>query len=157
MSSMAACRAVHDAAVEHAIVGRRNLQHDWPDILRIEERHEIDHVRVGRERLVPPVQQTGPKEDLVELALHLADHLLVHEVIVDHRHAPDDGFDRAAVDGAVGDLLGREVLCLRRCAQESDSESCECYPSHGISPFDQLTRSTAGGVHDPSVTAVFGQ
>jgi hypothetical protein len=46
---------IHDAAVDDAVAGRRNLDHDR-SVLRIEERHEVDHVGIGRQRLVLPVE-----------------------------------------------------------------------------------------------------
>ena len=107
---------VHDAAVEHAVVGRRNLQHHRADVLRVDERHQIDHVGIRRERLVLPVEQARPVENLVEAAFDLADHLLVHEVVVDRRHAPDHRLDGAALDAAAGQIFGGEIL---RMSQES--------------------------------------
>ena len=37
-----------------------------PDVLRVEERHEVDRVGVRRQRLVLPVRQARPVDDLVE-------------------------------------------------------------------------------------------
>ena len=62
---------VHDAAVDDAIVGRRDLDHHRP-VLRVEEGHEVDDVRIGRQRLVLPVEQAGPVDDLVWLAAELS-------------------------------------------------------------------------------------
>ena len=98
---------VDDVAVERSVVaGRRNLQHDRSGILGVEERHEIDRVRIGRERLVVPVERTRPVDDLVHLAGRLGEHLLQHQVVIDRRHAPVHGLDRAALDGAAGKVIG---------------------------------------------------
>jgi hypothetical protein len=40
-------------------------------------------------------------------------HFLKHEVVVDGRHAPDRGFDRTALDGALSELLGGPRLRAR--------------------------------------------
>jgi hypothetical protein len=94
--------------------GRRDFQHHWTGVLRVEERHQIDHVRIRRERLVLPVRQARPIDNLIGLALGAADHRLKHPVEVDHRHTPDDGLDRAPLDGAAGEIVCGETLCVRR-------------------------------------------
>ena len=50
--------------------GRRDLDHHRP-VLGVEERHEVDDVGIGRQRLVLPVEQAGPVDDLVGLAAEL--------------------------------------------------------------------------------------
>ena len=57
--------AIIDGADNRAFIGRRDLQHDRPDIFRVDERHEVDRVGVGRQGLVLPVERTGPVDDLV--------------------------------------------------------------------------------------------
>ena len=106
--------------IEAVVVRRRNLQHHRPDVLRVEERHEVDRVGVGRERLVLPGQRPRPVDDLVEVAARPVDHRLEHELVVDRRHAPDDGLDGAAVQGAFRELIDAGLL----------SESLRCKASH---------------------------
>jgi hypothetical protein len=61
---------------------------------------------------------------------------LIHEVEVDRRHAPDDGFDGAAVEHALGEFGRTEgsrrfrcfllaVGCDEQCAEQSNR------PEHG--------------------------
>src|SRR3984885_4665631 len=44
---------------------RWNLQHDRANILRIEKRHQVDGVRVGGKRLIFPIEEARPEDDLV--------------------------------------------------------------------------------------------
>ena len=101
------------------VVGGRNLQHHGPDILGVEEGHEVDHVGVGRERLVFPVRQTRPIDDLIGLALGAADHRLKHQVEIDRRHAPDDRLDSATLDGATGKFVDREIRLGERWGRQA--------------------------------------
>jgi hypothetical protein len=69
---------IHHRAVDHAIVGQRDFQHHWTGVLRVEERHQINHVGIRRERLVFPIRQARPIDHLIGLALGAADHRLKH-------------------------------------------------------------------------------
>ena len=100
---------VHDAAVEHAVVGWRNLEHDGACVLGAEERHQINHVGVRGECLVPPVEQARPVQHLVEAAADLARHLVDHQLVVDGRHAPDRRLDGASLHSALGEVGGAEA------------------------------------------------
>ena len=114
---------VHDAAVDDAIARRGYLDHHGA-VLRVEESHEVDDVRIGRQRLVSPVEQSGPVDDLVGLAAEF-EHLLVHEVIIDRWHAPDDGLDGTALDGAPQQFLSRAILRLCQRRSEHQGKPCE--------------------------------
>lgn len=97
---------VDDVGVQRAIrAGGRDLDHDRAHVLRAEEAHEIERVGVRRERLVMPVERTAPVDDLVHLAGRLGQHLLEHQVVVDHGHAPDRSLDPATGDGGEGGNL----------------------------------------------------
>ena len=48
---------IHYASVEDAVIRRWNLQHDWASSTGIKKRHEIDHIRVGSQGLIFPIQQ----------------------------------------------------------------------------------------------------
>jgi hypothetical protein len=61
-------------------------------------------VRIRRERLVVPGERLSPIDRFIHLARRLGEHLLKHQVVVDRRHAPDDGFDGATVGCALGQL-----------------------------------------------------
>jgi hypothetical protein len=116
---------VHDGAVDHTVIGGRNFQHHGTGILGVEERHQIDHVGIRCERLVLPVWKARPVDDLVGLAAEL-EHLLVHEVVIDRRHAPDDRLDSAPFDRALRELLWPEVLRFgsdqgHECSEEDGS------------------------------------
>ena len=104
---------VHDGAVDYTVIGGRNLQHHGTGVLGVEERHQIDHVGIRCERLVLPVRQAPPVDDLVGLAAEL-EHLLVHEVVIDGRHAPDDRLDSPTLDVATG-VVGRSLRVRRPC------------------------------------------
>ena len=52
---------IHDRAVDHAVVSRRDFQHHWTGVLGVEERHQINHVGIRRERLVLPVRRSRPR------------------------------------------------------------------------------------------------
>ena len=41
--------------------------------------------------------------DLIEAALGPVNRRLEHEVVIDRRHAPDNGLEAAALDGVGGD------------------------------------------------------
>ena len=64
--------AVHHGAGDRAVVGRRNLEDHRADVLGREERHRVDDVDVGRQRLVLPVGGPRPVDDLVERTLRVA-------------------------------------------------------------------------------------
>ena len=113
---------VHHRPVDHAVVGRRDFQHHRAGVLGIEERHQINHVGIRSERLVLPVRQARPIDDLIGLTLGAADHRLEHQLRVDRRHAPDDRLDCAPLNGAAGEILGRKILRLRRCRHPDERE-----------------------------------
>ena len=85
--------AIHDTSGDRPVIGGRNLEHHWSGLRRVKEGHEVDGVGVGRQRLVLPVQQARPIDDLVPAALRLGRHRLVHEIGIHCRHAPNDGLD----------------------------------------------------------------
>jgi len=65
-----------------------------PSALVSHKPHEI-------ERIGAPVEGLAPVNYLTGFAACLA-HLVVHEQGVDRRHCPNDGLDRALLDGPVG-------------------------------------------------------
>ena len=149
---------VDDVAVERSVVARRrNLEHDRSGILGVEERHEVDRVRIGRERLVVPVERARPIDDLVHLARSLGEHLLQHQVVIDGRHAPVDGLDGAALDRALGELVGHQRLRVgpvqgcnhsHHCEPRYDHRVCHTiFPSQFLSKDPNCTadRSISGG------------
>jgi hypothetical protein len=95
-------------ADDGATIGRRNLQHDRSHFFRIEEGREINDVGVGRKRLGLPIEQARPIQHLVFFAFGLTQHSLVHEIHIDCRHAPDDGFYGAGLNN----LLLQFRVCL---------------------------------------------
>jgi hypothetical protein len=105
---------VHYVAGDRALVGGRNLKYHWTDILSIEEGHEVDRVGIRRERLVFPIQEARPVDDLVPRAFGLADHGLVHEIGVDGWHPPDDGLDCTPLNGAEDKVVAGKMLRVRR-------------------------------------------
>ena len=106
---------VDDVGVERSVsIAGRHVDERSDRILGVEERHEVDRVRIGRERLVAPVERTAPIDDLVHLAVRLAEHFLQHQVVIDRRHAPDHGFDGAALGGTLRELIGCRCLCESR-------------------------------------------
>jgi hypothetical protein len=76
------------------------------------EGHEVDGVRIWRQRLVIAVERPRPIDDLIFLAAD-PDELLEHEVVVDRGHAPDHGLDCAGLDQALVDLVRRRLGRLR--------------------------------------------
>ena len=105
---------VDDVGVERSVsIAGRQVENDRA-ILGIEERHEVDRVRIGRERLIAPVERPAPIDDLVHLAVRLAEHFLQHQVVIDRRHAPDHGFNGAALGGTLRELIGCRCLCESR-------------------------------------------
>lgn len=58
--------AVKDGPSNRPIVSRRNLQRDRPRIFSVDERHQVNRVGIGSQRLVFPVGKTGPIDDLIE-------------------------------------------------------------------------------------------
>ena len=52
-----------------------------------------------------------PIDDLIGLTLGAVDHRLKHQVEIDHRHAPDRGFDRAALHRAAREVIWRAIFC----------------------------------------------
>ena len=65
--------------------------------LRVDEGHQVDGVRVRRQRLVLPVGQRRPVDDLVERRFQ-AHGRLVHQIEVDDRHPPEKGVDATALE-----------------------------------------------------------
>ena len=133
---------IHDGAGDGAVTCRRDLQHHRADILGVEERLQIDHVRVRRERLDLPVRQARPVHDLVGLALGAANHRLKHQVEIDRGHVPVDCLDCTPFDGAAGELLGREILrldsyCRAHCCA-GKAECCNDYLVHRLSSSGSL-------------------
>ena len=53
-------------------------KHDRPRLLRIEEGHHVNRVRVWGKRLVLPGRQARPIDDLVDIALRIAERFLQH-------------------------------------------------------------------------------
>jgi hypothetical protein len=76
--------AIVDRAGDGASVRGWDFEHDWTDVLRVEEGHEIDRVRVRGQGLVLPVEQARPVDDLVAAiaSVGVVDHRLVHAVEV---------------------------------------------------------------------------
>ena len=68
-SSMAFCQPSSTEPVIDSV--RRRIQYHWTDFFRVEERHEVDRIRIRGEGLIFPVEQAGPIDDLVA-ALPLA-------------------------------------------------------------------------------------
>jgi hypothetical protein len=85
-----------------------------PPVLGVEENHEVERVRIWRQRLIVPFHRTAPIDDLPYLGAGLAEHFLQHEVGVDRRHAPDDGLHRSSLNGTVAKVLGGRFLGGRR-------------------------------------------
>jgi hypothetical protein len=54
-----------------------------PDVLRVDERHQVDRIGIGGKRLILPVREVRPADDLVEDAFGITVHRLVHEIVVD--------------------------------------------------------------------------
>ena len=83
---------VDDVGIEGPVgVCRGDLNHDRPDVLGVEECHEVERVWVWSKGLVLPIERPAPVDDLVHLARRLGEHFLQHQVVVDRRHPPDDG------------------------------------------------------------------
>ena len=159
-SSSGCCQILTMLALSDAVGARRaDFDHDGPDIPSVEERHEVERVRIGRQGLVAPIERPTPVDHLVHLARGLGQHFLEHEVVIDDRHAPDRGFDRAALDGALGQLVRRWRLRkgrLRGCSSERDGRD-EQHPSSfsphlpgGNTVFQSLFMSTT--VHPCGLT-----
>jgi hypothetical protein len=77
-------------------------------VLRIEERHEVYHVGIGRLRLVFPIREPRPQDDLVVLSLQ-AYHRLIHQGEIDDRHAPAHGLDGAPLNGPAGEFVSGKI------------------------------------------------
>jgi hypothetical protein len=101
--------AIVDRTGDGASVRRWDFEHDWTDVLRVEEGHEVDGVGVGSKGLILPVEQARPIDDLVATlaGLGVVDHGLVHAVEVHGGCASDDGLNGTALDHALSDIPGR--------------------------------------------------
>jgi hypothetical protein len=85
-----------------------------PDLLTDPRFSDPEKLMANRsQRLVLPVRKARPVDDLVERAF-CPQHGLDHAVEVNDRHAPVDGLNRAALDGAVEYRLRWSVLRLRQ-------------------------------------------
>ncbi|MCY1510585.1 hypothetical protein D9M68_449670 [compost metagenome] len=127
---------VDDVAGDRSAFGRRDLDDDGP-VLHVPERHEVDRVRVRRQRLVLPVDRPRPVDDLVDLGLGLRKRLLQHQVGVDRRHAPDDRLRRPALDGAALKIFRRNVLCDDTRRSGKERKRCKGNPKHVDPHFRQ--------------------
>jgi hypothetical protein len=113
-SSSAACQTSSMFAASEPPSGGRHLNHHRPDILRVEEGHEVDRVRIGRQCLVFPIERARPVDELIDLTFGLSEHLLKHEIVVDRRHSPDNGLNCAPLDGAPAPIASGENADRKR-------------------------------------------
>lgn len=89
---------VIDIGRERAVLtGGRHIDHEGA-VLRVEERHEINRVRIRCKCLI---------------AAAGLEHRLKHQLIVHRGHAPDDRLDGAPLEGAAGEIVRGK--CLRQC------------------------------------------
>jgi hypothetical protein len=102
--------AIHDAAIQSTtFAGRWDLEHDRSRVDRVEERHRVNEVRVRRESLIRRVQEAGPVHDLVVPGSASPPGRLIHQLVVDKWHAPDDRLDSPPVQRAVVEIRGARV------------------------------------------------
>src|SRR5262249_30785970 len=111
----------HYTTCERSGLCRRQLDHDRSDLLCVVKGHEVNAIRIRRERLVVGVCGSGPVNDLILFTAGLAKHFLTHQIRVDRRHAPDDRLDRAPCNVAFLEFLSGKSF--RECVTgENESE-----------------------------------
>lgn len=105
---------------------RRNFSAPWCHSTRGWGGHsakwvEIDRVRIGGECLVLLVHRARPIDDLIQPGA-IPGRRFQHALVVDGRDAPDDGLNRAAVNGALGELPGSELLGMHWAAKRRERQ-----------------------------------
>ena len=133
-----------------ALIRWWNLEHQRPTTsFVLMEAITRNHIGIRRERLIFPIRQSRPIDDVVQCAAG-ADHRLPHAIEIHRRNSPSTCFD-----GLPLVVLSAEVSAANTSAANSATPTMPCPPLRRARyPYPETLQRDAGLRHFVAVTVV---